>query len=580
MEKFIQITLILISLLSATQTYEFEQVTQNLGAFVVNIKDAYISHSRWRLYYYYDLTDFYDNVNIYRDSLIKLEEICSRFDERNGGSQCTALVRKHKSFLEDMNIDIEYLEIIQNKEKRKRLTNRKRREALLPSVGTYIFKPLFGIMDEEDAEDIASKINKLASNQQTHYNLIDQNLSLIGRVIVTANETMEDFKKGMEKMNIYLENAHEKLREMEEDINQHLNFGYISELATNIKIEYSKTIDIIKKVIQNKLVGEYTEIMTYRRLVRDLQEVELEFDDSRVRLLTDPLELQNAITISGAIVSNKLLIELEVPMVDRKVHTLQKIVRLPMRNINETYVFELPYLTYLVQNETRQYIPIHTDDLAYCQEISRRKLLCYPQRETHYADDTLCESNILFNFPQNLATSCSIVKANNMNWIIGLNENQYYMYPRTTISVTEKCMEQSPVKFLISSPGIIKLDVNCELYTDKIIIYPRNTRVRNGIADLPVTNRTQGIKIDDWVKIGGKLENQPPPVRTIYKNPTDSFENIMGGIETSRTQLKEKTEEVEKMETDYGHTIRDSIIGCTIIVVSLIIFCVIKKCLC
>lgn len=374
---------------------------------------------------------------------MKLDEICTKLEERNESSQCSALVKKHRSFLEDMNLDIEYIEIIQNENRKQRNHfGRKKRGAPLGYLSTYVFKPIFGIMDEEDAEQLSEKINELAENQQAYHTILEHNLSIISKVVDTTNDTMSEFKKGMEEMSTFIGNLTTQLQQLESNVNLHLGFGYVSDLATNIKIEYTKAISIIKKVIQNKLVGEFTEIMTYKRLAQDLNEIEQEFDDTRVRLLSDPLELQKAITINGAIIKRRLLIELEVPIVDRKTYSLTKIIRLPMRDKNRVYTFKIQHLDYLVQHEIKQFIPMQPEDLTQCHEISRKQLLCYPQRETHYVDDMSCESNILFQNTDHLINTCTLKESNDCNWIIGLDNNQYYMSPKNNITVVEKCIAQ------------------------------------------------------------------------------------------------------------------------------------------
>lgn len=575
------ITIILLSTillnLPTQHTYEFEPVTHNLGAFLIKIKDAYVSHSSWRLLYHYDLTDFYDNVNSYRECLVKLDEICNQLEEINESTECSALIKKHKSFLEDINIDIEYLEIIQSQDKTKRdARKRKRRSTPFGWVTTYSLKPLFGIMSEEDANELANKINELAENQKAHHTILDHNLSIIGRMIDTTNDTMFEFKKGMQEMSSFIEETINKLRRVEAGLDLHITFTYISSLVTTIKLEYTKAFNVIKKVIQNKLVGEYTEIMTYKRLTKDLQDIEQEFDDSRVRLLTDPLELQNSISITGAIIKRKLLIELVVPIVDRNVYTLEKIIKLPIRDEEQVFVFEIPHLNHLVQKEARQYIPMQPEDLEYCHELSRKKLLCYPQRETHYADEMSCESNILFDLPQKVVNSCTIRPSRNINWVIGLNDNQHYVSPKNNITFVEKCIGQIPIKSIIDQSGIVKLDVNCELYTDKIIIYPKYTRTRAGVINLPVANRTQGIKIRNLKSIGNKLNDLSPPPKTIFKNFNEEFIELDEEILNNQKTLND----LKKVKPIEIHTIRYTMIASTIFIALIIICCLIRKCLC
>lgn len=175
---------------------------------------------------------------------------------------------------------------MQNSRRYRRSERKKRAGAPLGFLNTYLYKPLFGIMGEEDADMINKKINELAANQETHHTILEQNLSIINKLKDTVNDTMSEFKKNMEEMNAFIARTAEKLKEMEINLHLHLEFTYISSLITNIKIEYNKAITIIKRVIQNKLVGEYTEIMIYKRLTKDLQTIEQDFDDTRVKLLT------------------------------------------------------------------------------------------------------------------------------------------------------------------------------------------------------------------------------------------------------------------------------------------------------
>lgn len=111
----------------------------------------------------------------------------------NESAQCSALIKKHKTFLDDINIDLEYLEVIQREGQMKRNVEEKRRKISAPLnfVTTYVFKPLFGVMSEEDAEELASKINQLAENQQVHHTILDHNLSIISRMIDTTNESAQ-----------------------------------------------------------------------------------------------------------------------------------------------------------------------------------------------------------------------------------------------------------------------------------------------------------------------------------------------------------------------------------------------------
>lgn len=368
-------------------------------------------------------------------------QICDHLEEMGESSQCLSLIYKHREFLNDMKLDVEYLDSIQKDERRKK------REASLGFVTTYVFKPVFGIMDEDDAQEMVQKINNLAENQETHHTLFEQNLSIIKKTIETTNTSLSAFQQSMNEMNAFINISIRKIQEMENEMKLHISFTYISSLATNIKIEYFKAIETIKKIIKNKLVGEYSEIMTYKRLVDDINTVALDLDDTRTMLLTKPRELQQSISILGTIKEKKLLIELIIPMVDRNLYTLKKIIPLPMRDRNKVMVLDIETENHLIQNTTQVFIPLKNTDLDTCREISTKKILCYPTRETHFIDDSSCESNILFGQKnEKIIKTCKYKTIENRNWMIGLDENRYFISPSSGIPIKENCLTKYPRK--------------------------------------------------------------------------------------------------------------------------------------
>lgn len=138
--------------------------------------------------------------------------------------------------------------------------------------------------------------------------------------------------------------------------------------------------------------------MTYQRLVEDINTVALDLDDTRVMLLTRPKELQRSISILGTIQDKKLLIELMVPMVERNVYILKKIIPLPIRNREGVVALDLETRDHLVQNISRVFIPLKNTDLVqihvtkyqtrnYCAILKEKHIswMIRPANQTYYS---------------------------------------------------------------------------------------------------------------------------------------------------------------------------------------------------
>lgn len=119
-------------------------------------------------------------------------------------------------------------------------------------------------------------------------------------------------------------------------------------------------------------------------------------------------------------------------------------------------VLDLDGIDHLTQNSSKTFIPLRHDDLSRCRQISNKRMLCYPLRETHLFDDSSCESNILFNQnSENLLKTCKYKPIENKNWIISLSENQYFVSPANKILIMENCIHQHSKEIPLNETGIV-----------------------------------------------------------------------------------------------------------------------------
>lgn len=556
--------------------YQFDPIKNKLGAFVSNLKEAYISHTSWRLLYYYDLSYFYDNINTFRESLDKMNQICDALSEQGEDSQCSTIISQHNNFLDEINIDIEYLQTMQKDIKNdEQIVRRRKRQAVFGSIGTYIYKPLFGIMDEKDAELIINKINSIVDKQNAHHTILEDNLSIIQRTIEATNDSMAEFKSSMKEMNAFATNTLKQLKIMEENLNLQINFNTFSTITNNIKFEYTKAINLIKRVLRNKLYGEYTELITYQRVIQDLMVVSQELDDTKVSLISKPSELQQSISVLGTLMDKKLLIQLDIPMVDRDIYSLMRVIPLPIRTADKVMILQIPHYEYLVNNDTGVYIPLDAMDLSLCRNIAHSKLLCFPQRETHLADNLACESNILFSRSHDLLEKfCRFSTIENKNYIIRLGDNLHFISPRASTAIKENCLRELPTDSVIGQVGILNLDANCDITIDKKILFSKYVRTRSGINNLPISNRTTVIKIKNIKSLSKKLDGLSDQPRTVVMNFNERF----APLKNDTARLIEITQRIGK-EGKIDREFREELIyGTIILIVLLVLYIINRKC--
>lgn len=322
MRKLLLLLIGVINSTSPTNGYNFTTFNEPTGIFLLKTFDTFVSYNNWKLYYYYDLSEFFENIDLYRTCLDRMERICSAMPERD---HCEMLVLKHKKLLINIDSDLEYFRAIQPK------ITRRKRTALFGLAGSYIIKPLFGLIDEEDAKVITEKINELITQQKGQTAALLNGLSIIKQSIQFTNSTLSLFKENLQQLNAYVRNITEAFANVEIEIKQHIDFKYISALATLTTIDHQQTTQIIKNALKNTLYGEFTSLITHKQLLNDIRGIASRLDDTTFTLMEEMRELQKVIGNRGTIMQKRLLIEFTIPILEKNLYKLNTIITVPVK---------------------------------------------------------------------------------------------------------------------------------------------------------------------------------------------------------------------------------------------------------
>lgn len=532
------LTLFLLGMFRLTVAFNFSVLEKTTGAFVVKAHDTYISYNNWKFVYYYDLSNYYDEIDTFTECFQKMAVICSGLTDNE---PCNVLINRYQSIMEDINIDIEYIKSIQS--------SKRKRDAILGMIGTYIHKPIFGLMDEEDAMEMYNKINLIINKQGTHSRILEDNLSIIQRVIKFTNSSLGGFRKNIDELNEYVQNVTSIFTTTEQEIKQHINFKYLSSLATLITMEHERMTRKIKDILKQTLRGEFTEFITYEQLMKDIHEVVYDLDESSFMIMEGLRDIQQVVSIQGTIKNKRMMIELTLPILSKNVFTLNKIIALPIRHEDSTVIFDIDNQHYLVNNETRVYIPISNTDLQNCKTIiNQTSLICFPQTEIYYENEKLCESNILFHQNStNLIQTCSYKHIADTNYIKRLSEKSYYVSIKEPIEVRENCIKQATNFYTLKSTGILKMNFNCEIILNGMKITTRNTKIREQMSEVLKKHNYVKISIENITMIEPQL-NKIKLHKVKYLDSNDDFKSMIDTT-SKNIELLQKSGVITQIET-------------------------------
>lgn len=528
----ILLILTLLAIIQLTVGYNFTSIKDPAGAYLVKAHDTYISYNNWRFFYYYDLNDYYSDVETLTECMERMEVLCSKLADK---SPCTVLMEKHKSIMSNIHIDIDYIKSIQTR-------RRKKRDAIFGSIATYIWKPIFGIMDEGDARDISERINDLLRHRQTHFLILEDNLSIMRRHIQATNISMEMFRNNIDHLHTYVDNVTQTISNVETEIKQHIDFKYLSSLATLITFEHERVTRIIKDTLKNTLRGEFTELITHDQLTKDIREVARELDDNSFIVMKRLKDIQDVVAIRGTVREKRMIVEISVPIISKTLFKLSRIVALPLRHQNKTVAIDIDNQYYLVNNETRIYIPILVNDLQTCKHLSNESLLCFPQTEMYFEDDRRCESNILFenfvNNPETLIDTCNYQQIADINYIKRLSENSYFAAIKEPVEVRENCVKTPTQFYTLNSTGIIRMNMNCEIILSGMKITTKNTKTREKITEIIKPHQYTLISVANITTLStsfDKLKLQ----KVKYVGSTDDLTGMVDTIDKNVKMLHE-----------------------------------------
>lgn len=557
------------SMADAQQGITYTESHESSGIIFVPIADTYLTYKEWRIIYYYDLKEYYHEINLMEQFLKRLEKICTggtnRSDELTEACKLTLThAANHIELIQRNKEIIESYDSIATREKR----------GALNIVGS-LANTLFGIMDQEDAARYDADIQKLKLDQKFAAELIKQNTVINEKTIKAVNTTFFEVNR--------------KLKELEANIMELNNetdgvkIGTIFNMMTNaltiIFIDHDQLNNEIRNILAHTLKGEITDIIPITQLRRDLQYVEQQTE--RDEELTIDLEKESiyhifrAASIHSALRGNLIMMELRIPILDSEAFKLYRAIPIPTKTEDE-YAIIMPNSNLFLTNMARtKYVAITNDEFHDCRIIKANKYVCKQYEPIFTETDNVCELSLLSKpFTKQIPKSCSVQTVPAQNYYLPLDEmNKYYCVIAKPVETQVLCRNNTEPLELTTS-GILKVHENCKVQTQK-----QTLRAHSVYREISTEIISPKFKLADLMKTVNTVKRTRIDSTNIFLRDHDSdFESIAN--ELSETK-KMENELIKNISQDaeiktIGSTLR-SIMGVSaLLATGLIIFAVAK----
>lgn len=181
-----------IALCSLIKGFNQTQLKEPTGIFIIKSKDVYITYKTWKLLYHVDLQNLYQDIEELQNCVARIESLCSNTIEKDQCEYLLARIQKHVMIIATTLLTIENLhQTAEDNKKIKRsiLTFSTEWDTLkdwhpLGFVHHWFYKPIFGILGEDDAFEFTNKINSLINKTIEHNIFLQDELSIIKQTIL------------------------------------------------------------------------------------------------------------------------------------------------------------------------------------------------------------------------------------------------------------------------------------------------------------------------------------------------------------------------------------------------------------
>lgn len=422
---------------------------------------ATVAYTRWQLCYYYDLSEYFDLTNKIQTAVDAINSLCSSLSK---DTNCNLLLELLENHMENSRFNAERVESF---------ATRSKRWAPLGYVGD-LHSLIFGLATLEDIQPMVANIEKLDKNQIKLKDLLESQILIMQQTVRLNEDTFQELKKQVLALNDNV-NKLEKYTNIKEKIQT------LTQIATLVILHHSQISETLMNTLQNSLNGKILNLISQKQLKTHLQVISQSLKNNQKLPINinrqHPFNIFSVTTSKATLTNKKIIIILEIPIVDRDELTLYKTIPIPTE-VDKKLVIIVPTLKYFLLNTNKREItPINHDEIGNCRRTLKDELICTPSSATIISKEQSCELTLMLDPSQQaIQKLCEFRLIPNQNYFIQIHQNnQYYCMIKTPLLITESCPNEAMSTTSINKNGVIKLKQGCSIMTNEIKITSFNT---------------------------------------------------------------------------------------------------------
>lgn len=302
---------------SSPSTVIFEPSTNNPGLVFEQTKNIYLAHDEWKLVYYYDIAQFYQEtrkiISIKSTMLRLCDDLKQNLPEETKHI-CTFILNQLKIHEDHINTRDNIIRSFET-------TKIRNKRAPIEIVGTAA-KYLFGILDAESAEKYDMDIQNIKNSQNYEHELVKKQTTLIEGLITIHNTTISEVQSDLIAVNKFIQEMEKRVNNQFDKIHTTTQFNSLASSITLTLMHHEELSTKIYNLLTNTLHGKITDVITPTALKTNIKDICKHLKNNII--LPTNMENENIYeifkytTIKSTLHGNKIIIELSIPLVENE----------------------------------------------------------------------------------------------------------------------------------------------------------------------------------------------------------------------------------------------------------------------
>lgn len=494
--------IILVTGIGDNLSLDFQPTDLKAGLTFVKLSKARISYDTYTILYHIEIAQ-YKNITKTVRKFLELAEHenvrLGKHEDRDIGSYTfRAMLDQAQALLNHMIRDETDIEAYQQK-------GDARKKRALEFVGDLLHWA-FGTMNADAAREYDRKIQNLHNDSSRIHNLLGEQTVLIKETLVLNKKTQSDLSGQMRKIsdrvNRFIQSTYMQFNWLDTEV-------AMSESMTMIKMlesEHKRLTTQIMRCLEDTVSGKITQLIPQDKLINDLVQVSKFLkEDQKLPIdfiIENPLHIFKYSQIVSTLYGDRIMMEVNIPIVERGIYTIYEIIPIPT-TVGINTVIIRPSTRYVLLNDgQKEFIPITTREYFKSKFNLQGERIVKPAENAIIDFSQSCEISIMMQPKiETLKRYCDIKTIPSSNYFVSINSNDaFYLSITKPLLVTEYCRHLPARPHEIKESGILVINKDCRVVTDKISLRPRNNYRYDSKQIITLTNHTTDITFEAMVE--------------------------------------------------------------------------------